>query len=95
MQAQYEELLTVPNLPQPLLKVSVATFAHRGMLGIAIVPLSTAVCALSNHGNANSLIMIIILSHTFSYTILKPRLIPVMILQKENNHWVTSYIDMN
>ncbi len=41
------------KLPQPLLEVNVATLAHRGLLGIAIVPHSTAVVALSNHGNAN------------------------------------------
>jgi glucose/arabinose dehydrogenase len=41
------------ELPQPLLEVNVATLAHRGLLGIAIVPHSTAVVALSNHGTAN------------------------------------------
>jgi glucose/arabinose dehydrogenase len=41
------------ELPQPLLEVNVDTLAHRGLLGIAIVPHATAVVALSDHGTAN------------------------------------------
>ena len=39
------------ELQQALVDVNVATYAHRGMLGIAITPIHGA--ALSNHGNAN------------------------------------------
>ena len=35
------------ELPQPLLEVNVATLAHRGLLGIAVVPHATAVVALT------------------------------------------------
>ena len=39
------------ELQQALVDVNVSTYAHRGMLGIAITPIHGA--ALSNHGNAN------------------------------------------
>src|SRR5438270_6984070 len=39
------------ELQQALVDVTVSTYAHRGMLGIAITPIHGA--ALSNHGNAN------------------------------------------
>ncbi|MGC2668887.1 MAG: hypothetical protein WA220_06865, partial [Candidatus Nitrosopolaris sp.] len=38
------------ELQQPLLNVSVATYAHRGLLGIAVAPLTTAASS-NNHGN--------------------------------------------
>lgn len=41
------------ELQQPLLNVSVATYAHRGLLGIAVAPLSTAASS-NNHGNRNT-----------------------------------------
>src|SRR5712692_8078518 len=41
------------ELQQPLLNVSVATYAHRGLLGIAVAPLTTAASS-DNHGNHNT-----------------------------------------
>jgi aldose sugar dehydrogenase len=40
------------ELPQPLIAIKVATYAHRGLLGIAVAPNSSAV-PLLNYGNAN------------------------------------------
>jgi len=41
------------ELQQPLLNVSVATYAHRGLLGVAVAPLTQA--ASSNHGIRNTI----------------------------------------
>lgn len=41
------------ELQHPLLNVSVATYAHRGLLGIAVAPLTTAASS-NNHGNHNT-----------------------------------------
>jgi glucose/arabinose dehydrogenase len=41
------------ELQQPLLNLSVATYAHRGLLGIAVVPRTTV--ASSNHGIRNNI----------------------------------------
>ena len=41
------------ELEHPLLNVSVATYAHRGLLGIAVAPLTTAASS-NNHGNRNT-----------------------------------------
>ena len=42
------------ELQQPLLNTSVATFAHRGMLGIAVSPHSSSMLAIhTNHGSLN------------------------------------------
>ena len=78
-------------LTQPLLDVSVATYGHRGLLGIA-VPLLLHLLLLQPYLITME---IVILQRTFFYTILKLRLILVMILQKENNQWVTDYTSMN
>lgn len=74
------------ELQQPLLNLSVATYAHRGLLGIAVVPLTTV--ASSNHGIRNN-ITYVFLYYTQAQTIL------VTILQKENNHWVIAYTGMS
>ncbi len=43
------------ELQQPLLNASVATYGHRGMLGIAVASLSSSIPVLStNHGHHNS-----------------------------------------
>ena len=41
------------ELQQPLLNVSVATYAHRGLLGVAVAPLTPATS--SNHGIRNTI----------------------------------------
>lgn len=41
------------ELQRAVLNVSVATYAHRGMLGIAVAPLSTATSS-TNYGNRNT-----------------------------------------
>ncbi|MGB6671065.1 MAG: PQQ-dependent sugar dehydrogenase [Candidatus Nitrosopolaris sp.] len=41
------------ELQQALLNVSVATYAHRGMLGIAVAPLTVATSS-TNYGNRNT-----------------------------------------
>lgn len=75
------------ELQQALLNVSVATYGHRGMLGIAIAPPTTAASSI-NHGVRNNITYVL-------YTTLRPKHILVMISQKENNHWVIAYTDMS
>ena len=48
-----QRILNSTELQQPLLNVSVATFAHRGMLGIAVAP-SLNISNLTKQGNPNS-----------------------------------------
>ncbi len=49
-----QRILNGTKLQQPLLNVSVATSAHRGMLGIAADPLVSAASSFSNLKNSNS-----------------------------------------
>ena len=48
-----QRILNGTKLQQPLLNVSVATSAHRGMLGIATDPLVSATSSFSNLKNSN------------------------------------------
>ena len=68
-------------LTQPLLDVSVATYGHRGLLGIVASPPSPATTATlsNNHGNRNTT------KYVFLYYT-QSRLILVMILQKETTN---------
>jgi glucose/arabinose dehydrogenase len=57
------------ELQQPLLNASVATYGHRGMLGIAVASLSSSMPAIStNHGNRNSTTTYIFLYYTQAQT---------------------------
>jgi len=57
------------ELQQPLLNTSVATYGHRGMLGIAVASHSSSTSAIStNHGNHNSTVMTFFLYYTQAQT---------------------------
>lgn len=80
-------------LSEPLLDVNVAAQAHRGMLGIAVVPLHPHQPTSSKHEMLLTHIIVLLVPMSFC-TILKLLQKMVMILQRENSLWVIVCIDM-
>ncbi|HYY68000.1 MAG TPA: PQQ-dependent sugar dehydrogenase [Nitrososphaeraceae archaeon] len=56
------------ELQQPLLNVTVATFAHRGLLGIAVDPFSKTATSYTNRGDHNSTTAYVFLYYTQAQT---------------------------
>lgn len=56
------------ELQQPLLNTSVATYGHRGMLGIAVASHSSMQAMSTNHGNPNSTTTYVFLYYTQAKT---------------------------
>lgn len=57
-------VVNTTELQEPLLNVSVATFAHRGLLGIAVAPFPKTVTSYTNRGNYNSTTAYVFLYYT-------------------------------